>query len=94
MNVECLSHALVFRLTVQAPPPLSNQRWPSGANGFGLHDMAGNVREWTSTQAKEYPYEAGDGREGLPRGPSDTGRVVALPGPRPPSGVYPLHVVA
>jgi len=33
------------------------------ANPFGVHDMAGNVREMCSSLYKEYPYKENDGRE-------------------------------
>ena len=37
--------------------------YPQGASPYGVMDMAGNVWEWTNTVYKEYPYDAGDGRE-------------------------------
>jgi len=37
-------------------------------NKLGIFDMQGNVWEWTSSLARPYPYEAGDGREDVDAG--------------------------
>jgi hypothetical protein len=37
--------------------------YPNGASPCGAQDMAGNVREWTSSLYDAYPYDPGDGRE-------------------------------
>jgi formylglycine-generating enzyme required for sulfatase activity len=39
--------------------------YPDGASPYGVLDMAGNVREWTSSLYLPYPYRANDGREDL-----------------------------
>ena len=36
---------------------------PNGATPQGIHDLAGNLAEWTASLFRPYPYEAGDGRE-------------------------------
>jgi formylglycine-generating enzyme required for sulfatase activity len=42
-------------------------RYPAGVSPYGVHDMAGNVWEWTITAYKQYPYQASDGLEDLNR---------------------------
>ena len=36
---------------------------PAGASPHGVHDMVGNLREWTASQYRPYPYRKDDGRE-------------------------------
>ncbi len=37
--------------------------YPRGATPEGIHDLAGNVWEWTGSLYRPYPYRADDGRE-------------------------------
>jgi serine/threonine-protein kinase len=43
--------------------PASVGSRPAGASWVGALDMAGNLREWTSSLFQPYPYNATDGRE-------------------------------
>jgi formylglycine-generating enzyme required for sulfatase activity len=45
-------------------------------NPWGLHDMHGNVWEWTRSTYKPYPYKSGDGRNDV----TDIGRKVVRGG--------------
>ena len=36
---------------------------PAGASPYDVHDLLGNLREWTATALKPYPYRRDDGRE-------------------------------
>jgi formylglycine-generating enzyme required for sulfatase activity len=44
----------------RGPDPVGKE---AHGNPWKLFDMLGNVKEWTSTEYKPYPYDAGDGRE-------------------------------
>jgi formylglycine-generating enzyme required for sulfatase activity len=36
---------------------------PAGASPYDVHDLLGNLREWTATALEPYPYRRDDGRE-------------------------------
>ena len=48
-------------------------RRPAGEGPSGVQDLLGNLREWTASAYRPYPYRADDGRENAP---PDAGRVV------------------
>lgn len=52
---------------IRRPTPIGV--YPGGASPEGLHDLTGNVLEWTSSEVRAYPYDAGDGREDPGGGP-------------------------
>jgi iron(II)-dependent oxidoreductase len=63
------AHA-VFGRAGNATAPTDGR--PEGASPYGVHDLLGNLREWTATIMKPYPYRHDDGREPV----TGAGRVV------------------
>ncbi len=60
----------VFGRRYNATAPTGGR--PRGRSPYGVEDMLGNLREWTATVLRPYPYRHDDGREGF----TGTGRVV------------------
>ena len=52
----------VFGAPYNATAPVAAR--PRGASPYRVEDMLGNLREWTSTVFRPYPYKTSDGREG------------------------------
>ena len=52
----------VFGRPYNATEPTQGR--PAGASPYRVEDMLGNLREWTATTLRPYPYRRDDGREG------------------------------
>ena len=65
------SHLAVFGRGYNATEPTASR--PDGASPYGVHDMLGNLREWTLTVLRPYPYGTDGDREPYT---GATGRVV------------------
>jgi formylglycine-generating enzyme required for sulfatase activity len=55
------SHLAVFGRGYTATEPTASR--PDGASPYGVHDMLGNLREWTLTVLRPYPYRTDGDRE-------------------------------
>ncbi len=53
-------HLAVFGRRYNQTDPVDAR--PAGVSPYGVEDMLGNLREWTSTIFKSYPYREQDGR--------------------------------
>ena len=53
----------MFGAAYNATAPAAGR--PLGASPYRVEDMLGNLREWTSTVLRPYPYRADDRREGF-----------------------------
>jgi formylglycine-generating enzyme required for sulfatase activity len=49
---------------------------PASRSPYGVEDLLGNLREWTATILRPYPYRHDDGRESFGRGEAAAMRVV------------------
>jgi formylglycine-generating enzyme required for sulfatase activity len=54
-------HLAVFGRAYNATEPAASR--PAGASPHRVEDLLGNLREWTSTVLRPYPYRSDDGRE-------------------------------
>jgi formylglycine-generating enzyme required for sulfatase activity len=54
-------HLAVFGRPYNATEPTESR--PAGASPHRVEDLLGNLREWTSTVLRPYPYRSDDGRE-------------------------------
>jgi len=64
-------HLAVFGRAYNATEPTASR--PDGASPYGVHDTLGNLREWTLTVFRPYPYRTDGDREPYT---GATGRVV------------------
>jgi iron(II)-dependent oxidoreductase len=64
-------HLAVFGRAYNATEPTAGR--PDGTSPYRVEDMLGNLREWTLTILRPYPYRTDDGREPYT---GATGRVV------------------
>jgi iron(II)-dependent oxidoreductase len=54
-------HLAVYGRSYNATLPVDAK--PAGVSPYGVHGMVGNLREWTASQYRPYPYRPDDGRE-------------------------------
>jgi iron(II)-dependent oxidoreductase len=62
MELPTTERAVFARRSNETEPVGSR---PAGATSEGIHDLAGNVAEWTSSLYRPYSYRRDDGREDL-----------------------------